>query len=334
MSNTPFLLTFSLLLLCPLLFFFFPRILPQKQAQITRSDELHDLSLFRRAAVLGGATTTRKPKIAFLFLTHSDLHFAPLWQLFFQHNDGLYNIYIHADPSAKIVPPGGVFSSRFIAARKTHRAHASLISASRRLLATAILDDPSNAYFAVVSQNCIPLHSFKFMYESLFRKPSSPIRRSFIEILDNEPQLWDRYIARGNTVMLPEVPFHRFRIGSQFFVLTRKHAVVVIRDQKLWRKFRLPCLNLYSCYPEEHYFPTLLSMEDPASCTHFTLTRVNWTGSVDGHPHTYRPPEVSPQLIHKLRESNSSYSFMFARKFSPECLQPLLDMAENVIFRD
>ncbi|GFP88841.1 hypothetical protein PHJA_001027800 [Phtheirospermum japonicum] len=130
--------------------------------------------------------------------------------------------------------------------------------------------------------------------------------------------------------MLPEVPFSRFRIGSQFFVLTRQHALVVIRDRRLWRKFRLPCLNLHSCYPEEHYFPTLLSMEDPDGCTGHTLTRVNWTGSINGHPYTYRPSEISPQLIHELRQSNSSYSFMFARKFSPDCLQPLLDIAEKV----
>ncbi|KAK6156232.1 hypothetical protein DH2020_010480 [Rehmannia glutinosa] len=298
---------------------------------------LDDLALFRRATLAslgGGATVSRlgttnpKPKIAFLFLTNTDLHFAPLWELFFQNNEGLYNIYVHADPFSKITPPGG-------------RATPTLISAARRLLATALLDDPLNSYFALISQHCIPLHSFQYLYSSLFLKPISspkspsfPMYPSFIEMISDEPLLWDRYIARGKNVMLPEVPFDRFRIGSQFFVLTRQHALVVIRDRRLWRKFKLPCLNLYSCYPEEHYFPTLLSMEDPDGCTHYTLTRVNWTGSVDGHPHTYGPAEVSPRLIEELRVSNSSYSFMFARKFSPDCLQPLLDMADNVLFRD
>ncbi|KAL8518217.1 hypothetical protein ACS0TY_009549 [Phlomoides rotata] len=339
MSNAPLILSFSLLLSFPLLFLFVPRFLPQRHVTISLPDELDDIALFRRATLatvsrLG--TTNPKPKIAFLFLTNTDLHFAPLWQLFFQNNEPLFNIYVHADPSAKIAPLGGVFSGRFIAAKRTHRSHPTLISAARRLLATALLDDPLNSYFAVVSQNCIPIHSFKHIYNSLFHKssPPFPIYRSFIEILDDEPQLWDRYIARGKTVMLPEVPFNRFRIGSQFFVLARQHALVVIRDRRLWRKFKLPCLNLDSCYPEEHYFPTLLSMEDPESCTRYTLTRVNWTGSVGGHPHTYRPPEVSPQLIHELRKSNSSHSFMFARKFSPDCLKPLLDMAEKVIFRE
>ncbi|MCE3216556.1 hypothetical protein HAX54_006880 [Datura stramonium] len=355
MFNTPLVLSFLLLLSFPLIFLFAPRILPHKQSEIILPDEIDDLALLRRATLdsvrkrVGGGggisafsrlgTTNPRRKIAFLFLTNTDLHFAPLWERFFAGHGDSFNIYIHADPSSKVASPGGVFDGRFIAAKKTQRASPSLISAARRLLATAMLDDPLNSYFAVVSQHCIPLHSFNFVYKSLFSSPFTkstqfPVYRSFIEILSGEPQLWDRYVARGESVMLPEVPFDRFRVGSQFFVLTRKHAQLVIRDRRLWRKFKLPCLNENSCYPEEHYFPTLLSMEDPDGCSHYTLTRVNWTGSMDGHPHTYYPPEISPELIHKLRESNNSYSHMFARKFSPDCLKPLLDIADKVIFRD
>lgn len=134
--------------------------------------------------------------------------------------------------------------------------------------------------------------------------------------------------------MLPEVPFDKFRIGSQFFILTRQHAVVVVRERRLWKKFRLPCIAVESCYPEEHYFPTLLSMADPEGCTGYTLTRVNWTDSVDGHPHLYQPPEVSPELIHELRKSNFTHPYLFARKFSPNCLGPLLNISDSVIFRD
>lgn len=134
--------------------------------------------------------------------------------------------------------------------------------------------------------------------------------------------------------MLPEIPFDKFRMGSQFYTLTRRHAVKVVGDRRLWKKFRLDCLRPQSCYPEEHYFPTLLSMEDPKGCTSYTLTRVNWTDSVDGHPHTYYPNEVSPELIYELRRSNFTTPYMFARKFSADCLQPLMNMAKEVIFRD
>ncbi|KAJ4828823.1 hypothetical protein Tsubulata_041100 [Turnera subulata] len=92
----------------------------------------------------------------------------------------------------------------------------------------------------------------------------------------------------------------------QISTLLWRHALLVLGEKRLWRKFKLPCLNLDSCYPEEHYFPTLLSMKDPKGCSHYTLTNVNWTGSVDGHPYF---------------------------KFAPDCLQPLMDIAD-VIFRD
>ncbi|XP_042490562.1 glycosyltransferase BC10-like [Macadamia integrifolia] len=348
MFSTPFVLSFALLLSFPLLFLLAPRILSPRHVPISLPDELDDLALFRRAS-LGSShssaattvsrlgTTNPAPKIAFLFLTNSELVFAPLWESFFKGNEHLYNIYIHADPSARVMSPGSIFDGRFISAKRTQRASPTLISAARRLLATAVLDDPTNTFFALISQHCIPLHSFRFVYHSLF-VPSSRFGRvtyrSFIEILDKEPGLWDRYTARGKDVMMPEIPFEEFRVGSQFFILARRQALLVIKDRKLWRKFRLPCLKTQSCYPEEHYFPTLLSMEDPKGCTHYTLTRVNWTDSINGHPHTYRRAEVSPELVYRLRFSNSTYSYLFARKFSPDCLQPLLEIADTVIFRD
>ncbi|CAN0860590.1 Glycosyltransferase BC10 [Linum grandiflorum] len=134
--------------------------------------------------------------------------------------------------------------------------------------------------------------------------------------------------------MMPEVPFDQFRVGSQFFVLTRRHALMVVKDHRLWKKFRLPCYREDECYPEEHYSPTLLSMQDLKGVTQYTLTKVNWTGTVNGHPYTYRPSEISPALIQGLRESNYSNSYLFARKFTPDCLVPLLKIADRVIFRD
>ena len=45
--------------------------------------------------------------------------------------------------------------------------------------------------------------------------------------------------------------------------------------------------------------------------------------------------EVSPELILRLRESNSSsYVYLFARKFAPECLTPLMEIADDVILRE
>ncbi|KAJ8763976.1 hypothetical protein K2173_004840 [Erythroxylum novogranatense] len=126
----------------------------------------------------------------------------------------------------------------------------------RCLLSTIVLDGPANAFFALLSHYCIPLHSFKYVYNALvestsFDLSSSTIttydvriqHKNFIEIIDKEPQLWR------------------------------------VREDE--------------CYLEEHYFPTLLSMVDPNGCTHYTLTMVNWNGTIDGHLYTYRPNEIA-----------------------------------------
>lgn len=360
MFSTQFVLSFSLLLSLPILFLLAPRFLPPRHPSlpIPLSDEVDDLSLFNRAASLSNpstfshlSSTNPKLKIAFLFLTNSDIHFSPLWQRFFHDapSVNLYNVYVHADPSVNLTRPKGVFEGRFISAKRTYRGSPTLISATRRLLATAIIDDPANAFFAVVSQYCIPLHSFRYVYDSLVtstsfdltQSPSESTQygvrlryKSFIEIISKNRSLWKRYAARGRFAMMPEIPFEKFRVGSQFFVVTRRHALMVVKDRTLWRKFKLPCYRDDECFPEEHYFPTLLSMTDPNGCTHYTLTKVNWTGTVNGHPYTYRPPEVSPELIYRLRQSNFSESYLFARKFTPDCLTPLMSIADSVIFRD
>ncbi|XP_010515652.1 PREDICTED: uncharacterized protein LOC104791453 [Camelina sativa] len=343
-------LVYSLSLFLSISLFFFVFLLSSSNHNlISTADDLDDLSLFHRASVSSSSSNNNNyrrlislsssppppSKIAFLFLTNSDLTFLPLWESFFQGHRDLYNVYIHADPTSSSISPllDSSINAKFIPAKRTARASPTLISAERRLLANAILDDPNNLYFALISQHCIPLHSFSYIHNHLFSTAANS-DQSFIEILSDEPFLEKRYIARGEDAMLPEIRYQDFRVGSQFFVLAKRHALMVIRERKLWRKFKLPCLDVESCYPEEHYFPTLLSLQDPKGCSHFTLTRVNWTGSVGGHPHTYGASEVSPQLIHSLRRSNSSLAYFFARKFSPESLQPLMEIADAVIFRD
>ncbi|KAF8407136.1 hypothetical protein HHK36_006261 [Tetracentron sinense] len=315
----------------------------------------NDDLLFRLAARVNPkpSPSGSPKKLAFMFMTTAPLPLAPFWELYFfqnqtQNKTKLFNIYIHADPSSHYDPPfSGVFSGRVIPSKPTQRFTPSLISAARRLLAHALLHDPSNAMFALLSSTCIPLHSFNFTYTTLIRS-----KKSFIEILKNEPGTYGRYVARGPDAMLPEVPLQSFRIGSQFFVLTRRHARLVVKDQRLWSKFKLPCVRWDTCYPEENYFPTLLTMQDPSGCVPATLTHVDWNGRSDGHPRTYQAFEVGPELIHSLRrdtprygddrtgnESDTfllkrQYPFLFARKFSPESLLPLMDIANDVIFRD
>ncbi|PQM38698.1 uncharacterized protein Pyn_05330 [Prunus yedoensis var. nudiflora] len=316
-----------------------------------KSLPLDDDSLFRLAArVNSRPPRSDRPKIAFLFLTTTPLPFSPLWERFFNQTPKThFSIYVHADPRFPYDPPfSGVFAHRVIPSRPAQRFTSTLISATRRLLAHALLDDPKNAMFALLSPSCIPIRSFNFTYQTLARS-----KKSFIEILDNEIGAYDRWAARGEDAMLPQVKLEEFRIGSQFWILKRKHARAVVGDHRLWSKFKLPCQRWDTCYPEENYFPTLLNMRDPGGCVPATLTHVDWRGRFDGHPRTYEASEVGPDLITSLRNDRPKYGdekesgngsdwsvterrdpFLFARKFPPDAIEPLMSMANDVIFKD
>lgn len=303
-------------------------------------DDPEDDALFRVAG-RAAAKAKNPKKVAFMFLTTGPLPLAELWEMYFNGTPrNLYNIYVHADPGGHYHSPfRGVFFNRVIpSSRQALRATPTLISAARRLLAHALLDDPGNYMFALLSPSCIPLRSFNFTRVVLTRS-----RKSFVEILDGEPWAFDRWAARGEDAMLPEVRFEDFRIGSQFWALKRSHARLVVRDVTLWSKFKLPCLRWDTCYPEENYFPTLLSMQDPRGCVPATLTHVDWRGHHDGHPRTYRADEVGPDLIQRLRSdrprygdnrTDGSHPFLFARKFEPKALKALMAIAKDIIFKD
>ncbi|MED6216361.1 hypothetical protein PIB30_007004 [Stylosanthes scabra] len=281
-------------------------------------------------------------KLAFMFLTTSTLPFAPLWESFFNKAPKThYTIYVHVDPTISTWTPhhSSVFHGRLIPSKRTARYSPALTAAARRLLASALVDDGDNYMFILLSGSCIPLHSFHFTYNVLANS-----NKSFIEMCPQVLLSFYRWTVRGAHAMLPEVRYEDFRVGSQFWSLTRKHTMMVVGDTRVWSKFKLPCLSSWNCFTEESYFPTLLNMLDREGCVHATLTNVNWTGGADGHPRMYDKDEVGPKLIWALRRERPNYGddddgkrhdpFLFARKFSPNSLHALMAIADSVIFKD
>lgn len=63
---------------------------------------MNDTELFWRATFaprIQEYPYKRVPKLAFMFLTRGPLPLSPLWERFFQGNQGLYSIYVHALPT-------------------------------------------------------------------------------------------------------------------------------------------------------------------------------------------------------------------------------------------
>ncbi|KAK3146197.1 hypothetical protein QOZ80_3BG0262890 [Eleusine coracana subsp. coracana] len=270
----------------------------------------------------------RVPKVAFMFLTRGPLPLAPLWERFFRGHEGRYSIYVHALPSYHAnFTSESVFYQRQIPSKAAEWGRMTMCDAERRLLANALLDI-SNEWFVLVSESCIPIFDFNTTYQ--YFKNSS---QSFLMAFD-DPGPYGR--GRYNWNMTPEVELTQWRKGSQWFEVHRELAIEIVKDTLYYPKFKEFCRP--ACYVDEHYFPTMLTIEAPHSLSNRTVTWVDWSRG-GAHPATFGRGDITEEFLRKVREGrtclynnlNTTMCFLFARKFSPSALEPLLELAPTVL---
>ncbi|KAL4279753.1 hypothetical protein GQ457_03G026110 [Hibiscus cannabinus] len=313
--------------------FGFPSSLPHPPSNGTRHSMTDDRELMRHAAivcpnVISGNPT---PKVAFMFLSRGSLPLAPLWEKFFMGHEGLYSIYIHTSPEFIEEPPvTSVFYKRKIPSKVKEAVHwgsSTMVDAERRLLANALLDC-ANQRFVLLSEACIPLFNFTTVYNYLVNA-----EQSFIGSFD-DPRPTGR--GRYNKQMLPKVSLADWRKGSQWFEVNRKLAIEIIWDESYYPLFRNYCIP--PCYVDEHYVPTLVNIISPELNTNRSITWVDWS-KPGPHPAQYVREDVSMALLNRIRQGfNCSYNghthsicFLFARKFHPSTLEPLLRMTPTLL---
>jgi hypothetical protein len=81
-----------------------------------------------------------------------------------------------------------------------------MVDAERRLLANA-LEDPDNQHFVLLSESCIPLHTFDYTYRYLMH--------ANVSFIDSFEDLGPHGTGRHMDHMLPEIPRQDFRKGAQ-----------------------------------------------------------------------------------------------------------------------
>ncbi|KAJ8485647.1 hypothetical protein OPV22_018132 [Ensete ventricosum] len=281
----------------------------------------------------------KNSKIAFLFLTPGSLPFERLWEKFFLGHDGRFSIYVHASRE-KPVHVSPLFDGRDIQSSKVVWGKISMVDAEKRLLGNA-LQDPENHHFVLLSDSCVPLHNFDYVYNYLMGT-----NVSFID------SFWDpgpHGNARYTEHMLPEIEEDDFRKGSQWFSMTRRHALIVLADNLYYTKFKLYCKPGFdgrNCYADEHYLPTLFNMVHPIGTANWSVTHVDWSEG-KWHPKAYRAQDVTYELLKNITSIEESYHitsddkkvvtrkpclwngmkrpcYLFARKFYPEALNNLI----------
>eukprot|EP00252_Welwitschia_mirabilis_P010174 TRINITY_DN23347_c0_g1_i1.p1 TRINITY_DN23347_c0_g1~~TRINITY_DN23347_c0_g1_i1.p1 ORF type:complete len:334 (-),score=36.86 TRINITY_DN23347_c0_g1_i1:231-1232(-) len=251
------------------------RPLPQLRLPPARelSDEEHAARVITKDILRLPNLNSSTPKIAFMFLTPGPLPFEPLWERFFEGHEGKYSIYVHASKLniLKSKRKSAYFANQDIPAKKVDWGKISMVDAERRLL-TFALEDPSNEHFVLLSESCIPLRSFEFVYDYLIGSPLS-----FVDCFD-DPGPHGR--GRYSSPFLPEVEERAWRKGSQWFTLKRQHALLTVVDYLYYSKFKQFCkpgAETHNCYPDEHYLQTYLHLLDPSGIANWSVTHVDWS---------------------------------------------------------
>ncbi|KAL6137561.1 hypothetical protein ACLB2K_062853 [Fragaria x ananassa] len=269
----------------------------------------------------------RVPKIAFMFLTKGPLPMEPLWERFFKGHEGLYSIYVHSLPSyTPNFSATSVFYKRQIPSKLAEWGEMNMCEAERRLLANALLDI-SNEWFILLSESCIPLSNLSIVYHYLSRS-----RYSFMGSFD---EIGPYGRGRYNEYMAPLVNLSNWRKGSQWFEINRELAHMIVQDVSYYPVFRDYCKP--ACYVDEHYFQTMLTIETPYLLANRTLTYVDWSRG-GAHPATFGKNDITVEFFKKITTSEqclynnqpTSLCFLFARKFAPSALEPLLELASDV----
>ncbi|KAL2324111.1 hypothetical protein Fmac_023169 [Flemingia macrophylla] len=269
----------------------------------------------------------RVPKVAFMFLTRGPVFLAPLWEQFFKGHEGYYSIYVHSNPSYNASrPESPVFQGRRIPSKEVEWGNVNMIEAERRLLANALLDI-SNQRFVLLSESCIPLFNFSTIYSYLMNSTQNYV----MAFDDPSPVGRGRYSIQ----MLPEISLRQWRKGYQWFEMERELALEVVSDRKYFPVFQEYCRG--SCYADEHYLPTYVSIKFWEGNSNRSLTWVDWSKG-GPHPTKFLKSDITVKFLEGLRNQKCKYNgdsinacFLFARKFAPSTLSKLIKIAPMVM---
>ncbi|KAK3161650.1 hypothetical protein QOZ80_1BG0079760 [Eleusine coracana subsp. coracana] len=272
-------------------------------------------------------------KAAFLFIVRAGVPLDFLWDAFFRNGEeGKFSVYVHSAPGFQL--DSATTGSPYFYGRQLARSvkvawgEATMVEAERMLFAAA-LQDPANQRFVLLSDSCVPLYNFSYIYTYLMASP-----KSFVD------SFTDKTEKRYNPNMSPAIRKDKWRKGSQWVTLIRKHAEVVVADRKLLQVFRRHCKMVvtktllgqkpnarrfgfnfqrgrilkkasreeHDCIPDEHYVQTLFSikgLEDELERR--TLTYTSWDQSSDPkdkmtwHPKKFEYDTSSPEHVSAIK---------------------------------
>lgn len=227
-------------------------------------------------------------KIAFCFLTRSNLLQPAVWMRFFSTaSQQAFAIYCHPREAAGVTT--AILQGRIIASQTpTQHGHVSIVAATLNLFEAAYADDPENEYFVLVSESTIPIVPF----ETVAAELRAVGRRSLIHY--SVPPPGTEHYERAASLK-DRSPFSAgFFFHDQWIVLHRRHVELLL-DR--------PALDLFEDMfaPDEHYFMNALVHARGAAIVEFDnrrTTYVNWNEREIRHVVERATGRIVAQTIH------------------------------------
>lgn len=236
-------------------------------------------------------------KIALCFLTYENLSQPKLWSNVFNNNKSLLNVYIHNKYEFK----DNEFEIHKYCIKNrvnTKWGHNSLINATLKLFEDAY-SDVNNKFFILLSDKCIPLYSFKYIYDDIIRTNMSQINKC------NHKSI-DRYKNVNKKSFITPDDFYK---QSQWMCLSRDDVGFFL-DNSFLHIFKQ---NFFAL--DEHYWICILHKYNRPYIEK-NITYSNWE-SKKANPKLYT--EITNCEILKIKKIYKTY---FIRKISNECKLP------------
>lgn len=239
-------------------------------------------------------------KIAFLFLTMTNVYHEEYWRDFFRGHEEKYSILVHAKEGIN----KKCWFKNFQMPYTVENSWARTMKAQIALLKEA-LKDPDNQMFIFCSHNCIPLQSFNFIYDELISSGKSTFRYEINPHANRKASCYETHRD------IQPIPAEKQYKNSQWIILNRTHAQMMVDDTKI-----LPHVIRYP-HDQEHYPSTFLGLHNMLSELHkCEKTMVVWHLGV-------RPPYIFKDLNDEqefiLLSDAIKYGVFFVRKIEENC---------------
>lgn len=254
-------------------------------------------------------------KIALCFLTIGNLSQPKLWSKIFENNKDKLNIYIH-NKIDFIDEEYNIHNFCIKDRVETEWGKKSLVEATLKLFKTAFLDD-DNYFFLLLSDSCIPLYNFNYIYEKINIMNSNIIYGSILGKKQDNKNLYDgnffhkkninRFIKTSQSSFFHNKYFKQ----SQWFLLKRDTVNFFLKNDFLF----IFTNNFFAA--DEHYFINICE-KYKINYLNKLVTFVNWNNKND----CYKKP-VTYHLLHNdnIKDIKKTNAF-FMRKVSKNCKLP------------